>query len=169
MQGSEKWTVQTLARDAFSRYCAGGPVVLYIASVAPVPAAKGVVAMDGERFDSVVRGFARPRTRRGLLGRLAAASGALLVASTPLKVRAGFNCDYIGCGCATGTLHPCIDGLVCCASSPGTPGGAGVCSQPSDCDGSCNGTGGDCGASCNWGDNCPMCCSGWCGDLGSCA
>jgi len=125
--------------------------------------------MDGDRFDAATRSLAGRQTRRGTLRGLAAGVGALLAASIPTRARAGFNCDYIGCGCATGTLHPCIDGLVCCASSPGTPGGAGVCSQPSDCDGSCAGSGGSCGSSCNWGDNCPACCSGWCGNLGSCA
>lgn len=125
--------------------------------------------MDGDRFDAVTRGLGARQTRRGSLRRLAAAAGALFAASMPVRARAGFNCDYIGCGCATGTWHPCIDGLVCCPSTPGMPGGAGVCSQPSDCGGPCTGSGGSCGASCNWGDNCPACCSGWCGDLGSCA
>ena len=125
--------------------------------------------MDGKRFDRVTRYLASPQTRRSTMRRLLAAAGALAAAGLPARSKAGFNCDYIGCGCATGTLHPCIDGLVCCASSPGTPGGAGVCSQPSDCGGPCTGSGGACSGSCNWGDNCPGCCSGWCGDLGSCA
>lgn len=125
--------------------------------------------MDGERFDAVTRALAVRQSRRGVTRRLAVAVGALVVAGLPARSRAGFNCDYIGCGCATGTWHPCNDGLVCCPSSPGLPGGAGVCSLPSDCGGPCAGTGGYCGDSCNWGDNCPACCSGWCGDLGSCA
>jgi hypothetical protein len=125
--------------------------------------------MDSKRFDAVTRSLVNRETRRGVLGKLAAMTGAMFIAALPLKARAGFNCNYIGCGCATGTLHPCNSGLVCCASSPGTPGGAGVCSQPSDCGGPCTGSGGSCGTSCNWGDNCPACCSGWCGDFGSCA
>ena len=125
--------------------------------------------MDGEHFDAVTRSLVSRQTRRGLLKRLAAAVGALLIATLPVKARAGFTCDYIGCGCAAGTLHPCNSGLVCCPSTPGTPGGAGVCSQPSDCGGPCNGSGSSCGGSCNWGDNCPACCSGWCGDYGTCA
>lgn len=125
--------------------------------------------MDGQRFDSAIRALAARKSRRGTFRTLAAATGVLVVAMMPKKARAGFNCSYVGCGCATGTLHPCNDGLVCCASSPGTPGGAGVCSQPGDCGGPCTGSGGSCGTSCNWGDNCPACCSGWCGDLGTCA
>jgi hypothetical protein len=125
--------------------------------------------VDGEHFDAVTKSLGSRQTRRGLLKRLAAAVGALLIAALPVKARAGFTCDYIGCGCATGTLHPCNSGLVCCPSTPGTPGGAGVCSQPSDCGGPCNGSGSSCGGSCNWGDNCPACCSGWCGDYGTCA
>jgi hypothetical protein len=125
--------------------------------------------MDGERFDAVARSLATRQTRRGALRRIAAAAGALLALALPVRARAGFNCNYIGCGCATGTLHPCVDPLVCCASSPGTPGGAGVCSNVSDCDAPCAPSGGSCSGSCNWGDNCPECCSGWCGNLGSCA
>jgi len=136
--------------------------------VLEICSAKGE-AMDGQRFDAAIRALAVRKSRRGTLRTVAAATGALFVASLPIKARAGFNCSYIGCGCATGTLHPCSDGLVCCASSPGTPGGAGVCSQSEDCGGPCAGSGDSCGGSCNWGDNCPACCSGWCGDLGSCA
>ena len=125
--------------------------------------------MDAQRFDTMTRSLATRQTRRGTLRRLTAVAGALVAAGIPSRSEAGHNCTYIGCGCATGTLHPCSDGLVCCASNPGMPGGAGVCSNPSDCDGGCAGPGGYCSDSCNWGDNCPACCSGWCGNLGQCA
>jgi hypothetical protein len=125
--------------------------------------------MDARRFDAVTRSLAAPQTRRSVLGRLAAIAGALGMAAIPIRARAGFNCTYIGCGCATGTLHPCNDPLVCCPSSPGTPGGAGVCSNESDCDAPCAPSGGYCSDSCNWGDTCPECCSGYCGNTGSCA
>jgi hypothetical protein len=113
--------------------------------------------MDGQRFDAVTRSLATRQTRRGTLRRLAAAAGALLAAGVPTRSKAGHNCTWIGCGCATGTLHPCIDGLVCCASNPGMPGGAGVCSNPGDCYGPCTGSGGSC-TSCNWGESCPRSC-----------
>lgn len=125
--------------------------------------------MDGQRFDVMTRAMAGRGSRRGAVGWLAGLAGAFLAVGAAEPSRAGFNCTYIGCGCATGTLHPCNDGLICCASSPGTPGGAGVCSNPSDCDAPCAGTGGYCSDSCNWGDTCPECCSGYCGNLGRCA
>ncbi len=125
--------------------------------------------MDGQRFDAVTRSLATRQTRRATLRRAAAAVGALIVASVPARTEAGHNCTYVGCGCATGTLHPCGDGLVCCASSPGLPGGAGVCEYPGDCYGACSGPGYYCGDSCNWGDTCPSCCSGYCGMFGQCA
>jgi hypothetical protein len=130
--------------------------------------ATGDAVMDGQQFDAVTRSLATRQTRRGTLRRLATAVGALIVAGIPTHGKAD-HCNYIGCGCATGTRHACGSGLVCCASSPGTPGGAGVCSNPSDCDGGCAGSGGYCSDSCNWGDNCPACCSGWCGNRGRCA
>jgi hypothetical protein len=127
----------------------------------------GDAAMDGQRFDAVARSLATRQTRRGTLRRLVAVAGALIAAGLPARSKAGHNCTWIGCGCASGTLHPCIDGLVCCASNPGMPGGAGVCSNPGDCYGPCTGSGGSC-TSCNWGESCPQCCSGYCGDYGSC-
>jgi len=125
--------------------------------------------MDGERFDAVARSLASRLSRRGSVRRLAAVAGALIALGVPVRSEAGFNCNYIGCGCSSGTLHPCVDPLVCCPSSPGTPGGAGVCSNASDCYGPCAASGDSCGGSCNWGDNCPECCSGYCGMYGSCA
>ena len=60
--------------------------------------------MDGQRFDAVARSLATRQTRRGTLRRLAAATGALIAAGIPARSKAGHNCTYIGCGCATGTL-----------------------------------------------------------------
>jgi hypothetical protein len=125
--------------------------------------------MDGRRFDAVARSLAARQDRRGLLRWAVGVAGSLFILALPPRARGGFNCDYIGCGCATGTLHPCVDPLVCCASSPGTPGGAGVCSNASDCDAPCAPSGEGCSGSCNWGDTCPECCSGYCGQFGSCA
>jgi hypothetical protein len=131
--------------------------------------------MDGGRFDAMVRrladqGSGGTRSRRAALR---GAAAALLAAATAGKVGGGIagasHCTYVGCGCATGTYHPCDDGLVCCPSSPGTPGGAGVCESPGDCNSACNGSGYYCGDSCNWGDTCPSCCSGYCGSTGACA
>ena len=125
--------------------------------------------MDGRRFDGMTRSLATQQTRRGVLRRLIALASALVLAMLPVRARAGFNCSYIGCGCATGTWHPCNDPLVCCASTPGMPGGAGVCSNPGDCYGPCQASGDFCTGSCNWGDTCPECCSGYCGQYGQCA
>ncbi|MCC6314869.1 MAG: hypothetical protein IT337_12745 [Thermomicrobiales bacterium] len=125
--------------------------------------------MDSNRFDAFARRFASRTTRRAALrGAGAAALAALLGRAARPETASAHHCDYIGCGCATGTQHPCGGGLVCCPMNPGMPGGAGVCSQPSDCGGSCNDGGMACPASCNWGDACPGCCSGYCGDTGAC-
>lgn len=126
--------------------------------------------MDGERFDALTQVFARLASRRRVLRRLGLGAAALVAGRTALTTReaSADHCNYIGCGCATGTRHACGRGLVCCPSSPGTPGGAGVCSLPSDCGGPCVGGGGGCPTSCNWGDACPGCCSGYCGSYGSC-
>ncbi|MCC7021407.1 MAG: hypothetical protein IT338_01185 [Thermomicrobiales bacterium] len=123
--------------------------------------------MDGDQFDAIARSLAARQTRRGV-ARLLAAAGALALGAIPVRGRAGFTCSYIGCGCATGTLHPCNAPLVCCPSTPGTPGEAGVCSNASDCDAPCRPSGGYCSDSCNWGDACPECCSGYCGSSGAC-
>src|SRR5262245_2177563 len=73
---------------------------------APTP---GECRMDGRRFDGMTRSLATEQTRRAVMRRLAKLAGALFIAMLPVRARAGFNCDYIGCGCATGTLHPCND------------------------------------------------------------
>lgn len=125
--------------------------------------------MDGGRFDAVVRRMARSGGRRSLLRGAGAVVATILAGSIRNEPVLAHHCDYVGCGCATGTYHPCADGLVCCPSSPGTPGGAGVCAYPGDCGGSCADNGAYCGDSCNWGDTCPSCCSGYCGSTGACA
>lgn len=126
--------------------------------------------MEPRRFDALARGLATPSSRRGALRRVAVAGVAALLGRSALRPEAAKadHCDFIGCGCSTGTLHPCGNGLVCCPSSPGTPGGAGVCSEPADCGGACTENGGGCSGSCNWGDTCPGCCSGYCGQYGTC-
>lgn len=126
--------------------------------------------MQPRLFDAIARDLASSASRRGVLRRFTGALAATLVGRalvTPDAAKAD-HCDYIGCGCATGTNHPCGNGLVCCPSSPGTPGGAGVCSDPGDCGGTCSDDGSPCSGSCNWGEACPGCCSGYCGQYGSC-
>ena len=126
--------------------------------------------MEPRRFDALVRGLATSSSRRGALRRVAVAGVAALLGRSALRPEAAIadHCDFIGCGCSTGTLHACGGDLVCCPSSPGTPGGAGVCSEPADCGGACTENGGGCSGSCNWGDTCPGCCSGFCGQFGTC-
>lgn len=126
--------------------------------------------MDHERFDALTRAFSRtPSSRRRLLrrggmGLVAALFGGAIAA----KDAAADHCSYIGCGCATGTYHPCADGLICCPSAPGTPGGAGVCAPAGECGDQCIYWGDQCPDYCNWGDTCPGCCSGYCGQFGQC-
>lgn len=125
--------------------------------------------MDGDRFDEVARWLGDRRSRRMALKAIAAAGFAAIVgARRGTEPVAADHCTYVGCGCATGARHACGRGLVCCPSSPGMPGGAGVCTYPGDCGGSCAGIGDYCGDSCNWGDACPTCCSGYCGSSGAC-
>jgi hypothetical protein len=125
--------------------------------------------MDPKRFDSATRALAGGASRRGVLRRIAAAAAALAVgraAMMPEDAEAR-RCNYIGCACSTGTYNACSGGLVCCSTS-GLMGGPGVCSYESDCGGQCADPGDYCGNSCNWGDSCPHCCSGYCGSDGSC-
>ena len=127
--------------------------------------------MDSRGFDRWTRALAaRGRSRRGALGLLA---GGLAVAvgamSGGARSASAHHCNFIGCGCATGTLHPCGGGLICCPSSPGLPGGAGVCAPPDQCGGACIAWRNACPGYCNWGDNCPDCCSGYCNSRGVCS
>jgi hypothetical protein len=125
--------------------------------------------MDDRRFDAMTRTLAAFSSRRGVLRRLRwAGAAAVLAAAGVGRAASAHHCTYEGCGCATGTKHACGGGLVCCPSSPGTPGGAGVCTRKGYCDDSCVDTGNACPGNCNWGDGCPHCCSGYCGQFGSC-
>lgn len=126
--------------------------------------------MDDQRFDALTRFLSDQTSRRGALRRLSAASAAgflaaLLGRNSPAPAH---HCNYEGCGCSTGTQHACGSGLTCCSSSPGTPGGAGVCTPRGQCGGGCVDRGGSCPGYCNWGDGCSGCCSGYCGNRGSC-
>ena len=126
--------------------------------------------IDHDRFDTLARSLANPASRRRLLRRLGLGALTAVVGGTlgrPRTARAD-HCDYIGCGCATGTFHPCGGGLVCCPSNPGLPGGAGVCAPADQCGGPCAASGDGCPSYCNWGDHCPGCCGGVCGNFGSC-
>lgn len=128
--------------------------------------------MDHEKFDALTRVFSKKSSsRRQVLRRAGTAALAGLFGGALLRPKdaAADHCTYGGCGCATGTYHPCEDGLVCCPSSPGTPGGAGVCSPVGECGDSCVYWGNQCPDYCNWGDTCPTCCSGYCGQFGQCA
>jgi hypothetical protein len=50
--------------------------------------------MDGQQFDAAIRALAARKSRRGTFRTVAAATGALFIASLPIKARAGFNCSY---------------------------------------------------------------------------
>jgi hypothetical protein len=78
-------------------------------------------------------------------------------------------CTGEGCACNGGVQGACDDGLICCLTDPSQPGGPGSC-QPADVCGPppCTDNGGACDATCNWGDNCAGCCSGYCNASGVC-
>lgn len=128
--------------------------------------------MDHDKFDALARivskksSSRRQMLKRGGAAALAGLFGGALVRN---KSAEAHHCTYGGCGCATGTYHPCDAGLVCCPSAPGTPGGAGVCADAGSCGDSCVYWGDYCGDYCNWGDTCYACCSGYCGQFGQCA
>jgi hypothetical protein len=126
--------------------------------------------MDHQRFDAWTRELATLTTRRGVMRRagLAAVAATLAGLFGRSQRAAAHHCDYIGCGCATGARHACGRGLVCCPSSPGLPGGAGICAPRGECGGGCVEEGDACPGYCNWGDVCPDCCSGYCGQFGAC-
>lgn len=124
--------------------------------------------MDHKSFENLTKQFATEGSRRSLVKKLGALALGAGVFGARKRAAAAHHCNWVGCGCATGVYHACADGLICCASTPGTPGGAGICAYASDCNNTCNGGGQYCGNSCNWGDTCPMCCSGYCGDTGQC-
>jgi hypothetical protein len=78
-------------------------------------------------------------------------------------------CTGEGCPCNGGVEGACDDGLICCLTDPSVPGGPGSC-QPADVCGPppCTDNGGGCDATCNWGDSCAGCCSGYCNASGVC-
>ena len=126
--------------------------------------------MDDRRFDALTRTLSDATSRRGALRRLGLAGAATALAGIfgGAQLATAHHCTYEGCGCATGTHHACGSGLVCCASSPGTPGGGGVCTPRAQCGGGCADRGAACPGYCNWGDGCSGCCSGYCGTRGAC-
>jgi len=125
--------------------------------------------MDDRRFDALTRMLAMSTSRRGALRRLGLASAVAAIAEKfAHQQTSAHHCSSEGCGCATGTQHACGSGLVCCASTPGVPGGAGVCTPRGECDGGCRDRGASCPGYCNWDDGCSGCCSGYCGSRGSC-
>ena len=81
--------------------------------------------MDDRRFDALTRNSVHATSRRGALWRLGPAGAGAAAAGIfgHRQMAIAHHCSYEGCGCATGTQHACGSGLVCCASSPGTPGG----------------------------------------------
>ena len=42
-------------------------------------------------------------------------------------------CRSVGCQCLTGTLAPCDEGLACCPTVAGLPGGPGICTPRGIC------------------------------------
>jgi hypothetical protein len=43
------------------------------------------------------------------------------------------SCRSAGCKCITGTLNPCDEGLACCPTVEGLPGGPGICAPRGIC------------------------------------
>ena len=77
-------------------------------------------------------------------------------------------CTGQGCDCNGGVQGNCDQGLVCCQGGQPIPGGAGTCEPEAQCGPTCTGNGDGCDASCNWGDDCAACCSGFCNSTGQC-
>ena len=124
--------------------------------------------MDDRRFDALTRTLATGSTRRGAVRRLAGAAALLAGVFSQRQPAAAHHCSHEGCGCSTGTQHPCGKGLVCCPSSPGTPGGAGVCTPHHQCGPTCIDQGDSCPNHCSRNDGCDGCCTGYCGGHGHC-
>ena len=126
--------------------------------------------MDERRFDALTRILSHATSRRGALRRLGLAGAGAAAAGIfgRRQTATAHHCSYEGCGCATGTQHACGSGLVCCASSPGMPGGGGICTPRAQCGGGCADRGTACPGYCNRGDGCSGCCSGYCGTHGAC-
>lgn len=127
--------------------------------------------MDTERFDALTKHLAGVDSRRGLLRRAAQAALLGLAARLGLDGQAAQarSCKDYGCTCNGGVYRSCRSDLVCCAFSPGLPGGLGQCVTEDECYGpQCINSGDSCAAYCGWGASCPDCCSGYCGDYGIC-
>ncbi|MFT4037424.1 MAG: hypothetical protein QM692_04535 [Thermomicrobiales bacterium] len=78
-------------------------------------------------------------------------------------------CTGAGCSCNGGVQGNCDTGLVCCQSGQSIPGGPGVCVVEGSCvSQTCVATGTGCDATCNWGDACDSCCTGYCNSTGVC-
>jgi hypothetical protein len=78
----------------------------------------------------------------------------------------GSGCTGENCACDSTNPASCDQGLVCC---PPLGPGSGTCLTEAECaPPPCidNGTG--CDSTCNWGDSCPGCCSGFCNTSGVC-
>jgi hypothetical protein len=79
-------------------------------------------------------------------------------------------CTSQGCACTGGVQGACDDGLVCCLNGVQVIGGNGGCVPESQCMAPtvCTNNSDGCDASCNWGDSCTDCCSGYCNASGQC-
>jgi hypothetical protein len=78
-------------------------------------------------------------------------------------------CTSEGCDCNGGVQGACDPGLICCQTDPSVPGGPGTCQAQQFCGPPpCIDNGVGCDATCNWGDACAGCCSGYCNDTGIC-
>ncbi len=78
-------------------------------------------------------------------------------------------CTGETCPCNGGVEGACDDGLICCQTDPSIPGGSGTCQAPDFCGPPpCTDNGVGCDSTCNWGDSCAGCCSGFCDDTGVC-
>jgi heme-degrading monooxygenase HmoA len=78
-------------------------------------------------------------------------------------------CTSEGCDCNGGVQGTCDAGLICCQTDPSVPGGPGTCQPEAACGPPpCIDNGAGCAATCNWGDACAGCCSGYCNDTGIC-
>ncbi len=82
--------------------------------------------MDSPRFDALTRSLATAKTRRGLLGSLAALGAGLLGAQAAGAQVTQAQCGNKICGSNPGV---CTNGCVCCAY----PNGNSRCRPPQDC------------------------------------
>jgi hypothetical protein len=64
--------------------------------------------------------------------------------------------------------NPAVADSSAVRAAPVRPAAQASARTPPTAGGACTGNGGPCSGSCNWGDACPGCCSGYCGQYGSC-